>query len=311
MRILVTGSSGFIGKHLVPELSRKDNEVIALTRGRAPAGKAEVAGPVDLSEIEAWENWPQRIEAVVHLAALNPGRNDPQASGFSALHRANVQSTAALARRVAREGVARMVFISSANVHRPSDGEGVSESSPLDPLSPYAISKKEAEEVFWNALAGSATTGCVLRPAPVYGAGCRGNLQSLVKLARLPIPLPLEGLGGPRSLIAVDGLVAVISRALEAPAAAGETFLVADDGPLSIAEIVAALRQGWGRRALLFAAPATPITWLANATGKPAFWQALSASFIVNNRHLKERLGWHPDKDTAASLNEMAARAIL
>lgn len=312
MRILVTGATGFVGQHLVAKLKAGGNQVVALRRGgAASAGPDILAGPADLAEIDRWDAWPAAVEAVVHLAALNPGRREAGAADPAALRHANVDGTAALARRAAREGVGRMIFLSSANVHAARNGAGIRESDPLAPRSPYAVSKKQAEEAFWNNLAGTATQGCVLRPAPVYGAGGRGNVASLVKLARLPIPLPLEGLGGPRSLVAVDHLIEVIALCLDAPGAAGETFLVADEGPLAPAGIVRALRQGWRRAPRLLPAPAGPLGRLATVAGKGKGWEAATQPFVLDTSHLHETLGWRSPIGTAEKLRELAAAGAL
>lgn len=310
MRILLTGSGGFVGRHLTPRLREQGHDVVALTRGAAGHGPGTIQGPADIADIEAWQSWPDGIEAVVHLAALNPVRKDALARDLPALRRANVEATAALARRAGREGVGRMILASTANVHAPREGL-VREGDPLAPASPYAASKAEAEAAFWGALDGTGTQGCVLRPAPVYGAGARGGFASLLGLARRNLPLPIAGLGAPRSLVAVDHLCAVIALSLEHPAAAGETFLVADNGPLTPADIVRALREGWGRRAMVLPAPVGLIGVAAGWTGRAARWRDLATPFVLDTGHLQQRLGWRPGADTAERLRRMAADGIL
>ncbi|NDV86918.1 NAD-dependent epimerase/dehydratase family protein [Aurantimonas aggregata] len=311
MRILLTGSTGFVGRHLHPWLQERGHDVTALTRsGAASASPGTIRGPVDLADIEAWQHWPDGIEAIVHLGALNPGRGDPMAGDLAAIRRANVEGTAALARRVGREGVGRMIFVSTAHVHAPHDGP-IHESDPLAPASAYATSKAEAEAAFWDALAGTGTQGCVLRPAPVYGTGARGGFGALMELARRRLPLPLDRLGAPRSLLAIDQLCTAITLSLEHPAAAGETFLVADDGPLSPADIVRALREGWGRRAMVLPAPAGLMAKAAGWTGRAARWRDLSTPFVIDTSHLQQRLGWQSGADTAQRLKHMAATGIL
>lgn len=312
MRILLTGASGFVGRHLQPLLQEEGHDVIALGRGiGARSTPVFVDGPQDMADIESWQDWPDGIAAIVHLAALNPLRGDASAGDQASLWRANVDATAAVARRAATEGVRRMIFASTAHVHAPRNDGSIRESDPLAPASLYARSKCEAEAAFWTALAGSHTEGCVLRPAPVYGAGARGGFGKLLALARRPLPLAIRGLGAPRSLVAVDQLCRSIALSLRHPAAAGSTFLVADDGPLTPSEIVGALRDGWGRRALILPAPVRAMAWGAAWSGRGARWKDLKTPFIVDTGHIQTRLGWQPQAGTAERLRQMAAIGLV
>ncbi|HDZ73830.1 MAG TPA: NAD-dependent epimerase/dehydratase family protein [Aurantimonas coralicida] len=312
MRILLTGSSGFVGQHLLPYLRGRGHQVLTLARGsQTAAGPFAWEGPADLADIERWPSWPEHIEALVHLAALNPGRGDPQAFDLEALRHANVGATAALTRRARREGVRRVVFVSTALVHRPSHEGFVSQSDRPVPANAYARSKLEAEEIFWTSLKGGDTEGSVLRPAPVYGSGARGNITKLIRLARLPLPLPLEGLGSARSLLAVNHLAEALELCLGSPAAIGETFLVADDGPVTPAEIVRAIRQGLGRSPMIFRAPATLFAAIARWAGRNDQWQNATMPFALETRHIQDRLGWQPSGTTKTMLRRMAAAGTL
>ncbi len=96
----------------------------------------------------------------------------------------------------------------------------------------------------WSPTSGVPFT--VLRPAVVYGKGVKGNIAALATLAKTPMPLPFAGLDNRRSLLALDNLLAAILLVLGAEQAANETFLVADAEPISVADLVAAMREGLG-----------------------------------------------------------------
>ena len=89
----------------------------------------------------------------------------------------------------------------------------------------------------------------VLRPTMVYGPAAKGNLATLQRLADTPWPLPLAAFNNRRSLVSLDNLVAAVLFALGAPATERQTYLVADPAPVTLAEIIAALRNGLGSRA--------------------------------------------------------------
>ncbi len=120
------------------------------------------------------------------------------------------------------------------------------------PTDSYGRSKLKGEYAVREALAGSDTRLVILRPVLMYGAGAKGNMGTLMKLARLPLPLPLGGFTARRSLLGVDNFADAVRHALLEPRAAGGTFLLADNEPLPIAEIIGALRQGLSRRPGMF-----------------------------------------------------------
>ncbi|MEF2552067.1 NAD-dependent epimerase/dehydratase family protein [Aurantimonas sp. A2-1-M11] len=305
MRILLTGSSGFVGRRLKAALTASGHEVVVLRRG-GPAGDGVYVAPADHSEIMTTPDWPAGIDAVGHLAAANPERGTANAADIEALMAVNRDGTAALARRAAAEGVRRMVCVSTANVHAASSGP-VSETSPIAPQSAYARSKHAGEVAFWEALAESSTSGCVLRPAPVFGVGGRGGIAALARLARTQLPLPLGGFSALRSLVAVDDLVRAIMLSLDGDEAAGETFLVAGDPPMSTAGIIAALRRGLGRSPRLIPVPPALARRLASLAGREAMVATLDTPFVVDAGHLRETLGWAPARTTHDALAALSA----
>lgn len=302
MKILLTGAGGFVGRHLTPHLQGAGHEVVPLVRGGAAAGQGW-SGPLDLRALADWPDWPSGIDAVVHLAAANPARGQQGAGDPQSLRQVNVEGSLALARRAVREGVPRVVFLSSANVHAPrGDGQATSEDDPIDPQSLYAASKAAAETALREALEGTATQLCILRPAPVFGVGGRGTVAQLARLAATPLPLPLRGLTGRRSLIAVEDLVTAIDRALVAPDATGETLLLAG-GSATPAGIVLALREGLGRSPRLLPLPGDVLGALARVAGKGQAWERLNGDFVIDAAKARAVLGWEP----AAGLSERLA----
>ena len=143
----------------------------------------------------------------------------------------------------ARGGVERFVLMSSVRAQAGLAADHViTEADPPLPTDIYGHSKLEAERL----LAESGVPFTVLRPAVVYGRGVKGNIASLATLAQTPMPLPFGGLDNRRSLLAIDNLASAIELALASPKAEGEMFLVADSEPISVADLVTAMREGLG-----------------------------------------------------------------
>jgi nucleoside-diphosphate-sugar epimerase len=157
------------------------------------------------------------------------------------------------------------------------------------PTDAYGRSKLEAERL----LSGSGVPFAVLRPAVVYGRGVKGNIASLATLAQTPMPLPFGGLDNRRSLLAIENLASAIELALTSADAGGELFLVADTEPISVADLVTAMRAGLGRPPHLLRVPVGAVKRLMTTFGKEAEWDRLSGNFIIDAGKLRA-IGWNP-----------------
>ncbi|WP_182084776.1 NAD-dependent epimerase/dehydratase family protein [Aureimonas sp. ME7] len=290
MRILITGSTGFVGRTLVPHLAGLGHEVVALRRG-------ENGVPFDLARIGEWTGWPDGVEAVIHLGALNPVRSDPAARDDAALMAANASGTGALAKLAADRGVKRFVYASTNLIH-PLSAEPFDERAPHRPQNLYAASKLAGEEAMARALEGSGTEGTILRLPPIYGPGGRGGVSTLLRVASFPVPLPLASPSASRSLLSIANAASALAHAALAPEAAGGTFLVADGEPWSLGEIVAFARQEAGRAPRLFSLPTGFTAEVARLMNRSAQYEHVFGSLVVDDAAFRARLGWRPIETT-------------
>src|SRR5206468_12977328 len=173
-------------------------------------------------------------------------------AGADLYDRVNRAATAALAAAAARDRIERLIFVSSIRAQSgPACDHPLTEADTPKPVDAYGRSKLAAE----HAIRAAELPHTILRPALIYGPGVKGNLADLIRLARSPWPLPLGALRNRRSLLARSNLVAAIRLALMAPAMLNETYVVADPEPLTIAQIVTALRSGLDRGPRLIPVP--------------------------------------------------------
>jgi UDP-glucose 4-epimerase len=107
-----------------------------------------------------------------------------------------------------------------------------------------------------------------LRAVLVYGRGVKGNMAQLMRLARSPIPLPVASLKARRSLLALENLSTAIEAVLAVPGPLRRVLIVADPQPLTVAEMIAAMRGGLGRRANVFPLPPRLLEILLRAAGQ-------------------------------------------
>src|SRR5262249_33100186 len=166
----------------------------------------------------------------------------------------------------------------------------------------YGRSKLAAEQ----GLAALDLDWVALRLVLVYGAGVKGNMAELLRFARAPYPLPLGALTGRRSLLALDNLVAAVDAVLPAPGPLRRPLIAADATPLSIPEMIAAVRRGLGRSAGLVPVPQALLRTALRASGRMEIYERLAGSLVADPAALL-RLGWEPPGTPAGGVGAPAA----
>ncbi len=252
----------------------------------------------DLGAAVDWTGLLAGIDAVVHLAGIahaGPGIAEER------YDRVNHRATAALAAAARDAGVSRFVFVSSIRAQTgPAADHVVSERDTPRPTDAYGRSKLAAE----RAVAASGMPFTILRPVLVYGPGVKGNLRALMRLAALPVPLPFGALEARRSLVSLANLASAIAFALREKACAGETYVVADPEPLTIGEMVTALRRGRGRPPGLVAVPEALLRLALTAVGRGINWEQINGGLVANPAKLMAA-DWRPEPDTMKALAQM------
>jgi nucleoside-diphosphate-sugar epimerase len=257
MRICVTGSDGYLGSLLAPELLRRGHEVIGLDTGYYKEGTLYRSGSMapltiakDLRKVEAADI--QGVDAVVHMAELS---NDPLGQlAPNITYDINHAGSVRLAEMGRKAGVKRFVYMSSCSVYGVAEGDYVNEASPVNPQTAYAICKTRVERDV-KPLANAHFSPIFMRNATAYGASPHMRfdivLNNLAGLAWTTKEIKMTSDGTPwRPLVHGLDIARAIMCALEAPREAihGETFNVGDTSNnyrvKEIAEIVAAAFPG-------------------------------------------------------------------
>lgn len=298
--IALTGATGFIGQHLLRELPKRGYRIRALLR--RPTDAPISAASAVIGDIVRPQNMAaalEGVEAVIHSAGIAHAMSGAPADDYRIL---NTEATISLARAAHRVGVRRFVFLSSIRAQSGPVAEAVlTEQDEPKPTDDYGRSKLAAEQ----GLARLDLDWVALRPVLVYGPGVKGNMADLVRLARLPYPLPLGGLNARRSLLSLDNLVTAIDAVLAAPGSLRRPFVVADREALSVGEMIAALRRGLGRGSSLFPVPTALLRALAQASGREQIYVRLAGSLVVDPSALAA-LGWSPGVATPDGLERLA-----
>jgi len=176
----------------------------------------------------------------------------------------------------------------------------ITERDPPEPTDTYGRSKLEAERL----LAKSGARFTVLRPAVVYGKGVKGNIAALATIAKTPLPLPFGGLDNKRSLVALENLASAVAHVLATDATLGEIYLVADAKPISVGDMVAAMREGLGKPPHLVKVPQGAVKRMMKSFGREADWERVSGQFVIDPAKLMAT-GWTPEVQTRDGLVRM------
>lgn len=283
MHILMTGASGFIGRHLVRYLADRGHRIRAASRLPLPASQnVEHAVIADMNRSVKWSDYLTDIDAVIHLAGV-AHRSAPD----DEMMRLNTQVTIELAESAAKAHVKQFIFVSSIAAQTgPSAPSVLTETDRPQGLNAYGRSKLEAE----MALSKLHLPLTILRPVAVYGPNAKGNFASLKKLARLPLPLPFGAITAKRSILSIENLNTAVACVLSNAKAIGETFIVADPDPKSISDMLSDIREAHGQRPRLFNVPAFLLEPALRAAG---VWEKIGCPLVVNPQKLMA-LGWQP-----------------
>lgn len=230
MIAVVTGSSGFIGSHLVDTLLARGATVRALVREGAAADALDPRvqhSVVDLldsrsvRECPAWDG----VTHLFHLAGVTKRRTLAQFRYGNVVPTANVLA-AAVAR--AERTPPRVVVVSSqaAAGPAPSAERPVREDDPPRPIEGYGQSKLEAEQA--TRLHADTLPITIVRPAAVYGPRDRDFLRAF-RLATRVVALHAVPRDHAFSIVHVRDTVAALMLAAEHPAAVGRTYFVANE----------------------------------------------------------------------------------
>ena len=308
LKILITGSNGFVGQFLTHYLQEIGHECISTYRHLPDELSMETKKHFSVGNIDAQTQWQSAltgVDSVVHLAARVHVMQETDADPLAAFRAVNTEGTMNLARQAVVSGVKRFVYLSSIKVNgeQTTDKPFYADDQP-NPLDPYAVSKFEAEQ---QLLALGKETGLevvIIRPPLVYGPEVKGNFSRLIKLVDKSLPLPLAGINNARSLVNIENLCSLIQTCLTHPQAVGEVFLVSDGQDLSTSELFEYISQALDKKSRLFYLPAGLIKFMTFILGRKAEYERLFGSLQVDIAKNEQLLGWQPVVSVQSGINK-------
>jgi UDP-glucose 4-epimerase len=285
LRVLVTGGSGFVGRHTVSRLQARGDDVRVVDLVQTPDPGVEcLVG--DLRDPDVVAEAVTGVDAIVHLAALTSvlqSVNDPHG-----VYETNVKATEYLLEGARTNNVGRFVFASTNAVVGNVGRTSIDEQSTLRPLTPYGATKAAAEMLMSAYSASYGITTVALRFTNIYGAGMQLKDSVIARLMRAAMSnggIEIYGDGEQlRDYLYVTDAAGAIELGLGLDAS--DTLTIGGAKSISMNELI-----GFAREATGVEIGATHID--ARAGEMPAV--------IVNIAHAIER-GFAPEYDVLAGL---------
>ena len=309
MKVLITGSNGFIGQHLVSNLRNEKGISLVLSSRKYVESLSGLADQFIFPSIDSSTDWKKvlvGVDTVVHLAGIaHDTKLNPKNSDIKYIE-SNIKTTSNLARQAVKAGVNRFIYLSSIKVN----GEETSINKPFvaddipDPQDIYAKSKLNAEIALKKISEISDLKLVIIRPVLVYGPGVKGNFLNLMKWIKRGIPLPFALISNKRDLVSINNLIKFITICLKHPSAVGQVFLISDNISLSTKSLIEKLARFQKKKILLLPFPKALLSLVFNLIGRKELSQKLLGSLEVNTQKNINLLGWRPSQDMDEVLKE-------
>lgn len=236
-RVLITGANSYIGVSVENHLKQWPDQYHVDT--------------VDMID-GTWKEMSFRgYDAVFHVAGIvhrEETKNDPAQTEL--YDRVNTRLPIETAQKARAEGVKQFIFMSSASVYGLTAPMGkvvmITKDTPLNPNDNYGISKAKAEEGL-RPLADDHFKVAILRPPMIYGKGCKGNYQTMAKLAKkLPI---FPWVNNQRSMLYIENMAEFVRLMVEDEAEG--TFCPQNKEYINTSDMVNLIAHANGRGILL------------------------------------------------------------
>ncbi|MBP2605823.1 NAD-dependent epimerase/dehydratase family protein [Acinetobacter calcoaceticus] len=308
MKILITGSNGFVGSHLCEYFSTiPEYRVLAQIREKTQnLGTSIETITFDLND-DLTNLDLSSVDVVVHCAGRAHIMKEVESEPLALYRQVNVEGTLKLAKKAAKAGVKRFIFMSSIKVN----GEVTADKpfTPNDSVSnlqdPYGLSKFEAEQALLNLAQNFKMDVVIIRPVLIYGPEVKANFKSMVNLAAKGVPLPVGCLDNKRSMVSIYNLIDFIHACLLHPLAKNQIFLISDQDDITVKELFTKLAKVQGKKLIALPVPKVLINYVAKLFNKDAIASRLCSSLVVDTSKNVELLGWKAPYSVDDCLNLM------
>ncbi|MCG9969064.1 NAD-dependent epimerase/dehydratase family protein [Pelotomaculum terephthalicicum JT] len=263
-RIFLTGTTGFIGGHLVRHLARRGEQVTCLVRKEnalkgSPHIKLLKEELGALCDRELACRLISGHDYVIHCAAIRGEMRLPWSDYF----KINVDATCSLLEAAGRAGVKKFLYLSSVGVLGTMPLRlPASEDTPYNPDSNYHRSKALAEKQVIECSSSGLDT-VVIRPSITYGPEDNGFLLRIIRMAEKGYFPLISGGKNKIHLTYVDGLVDAMVKALDSSLGSGKrVYTIVDSQPICFKELIEMIADSLGRKVKIINIPSKTLLFL-------------------------------------------------
>nr|WP_315180048.1 NAD-dependent epimerase/dehydratase family protein [uncultured Flavobacterium sp.] len=277
MKIIITGSSGFVGKNL-KSYFESIQELYSLSVRYHPQQHFKLDG-----------------YAIIHAAGK--AHDLKNVSNAKAYYDSNFELTKQLFDAFLESSLAVFIFMSSVKAAA-DDVKGIlTEETKVKPKTHYGLSKRQAEEYINSKKLPEGKRVYILRPCMIYGSGNRGNLNLLYNLVSKGIPWPLGSFENQRSFCSIENVCFVINEIIENEGIPSGIYNLADNESISTNKLISLIANAKDKKLRILNIPRGVISGIAiigdflKLPLNSERLQKLTESYVVSNEKIVKAIG--------------------
>ena len=295
---LVTGAAGFMGRHLVELLAKKEARVRASARPRSDISFFDQLGveyvPADLTKPQTLPPlFEGGVERLFHLGAICNF-----STTYEELYPTNVKGVERITELAMKHGVKRFVHVASTSVYGVYKGVPFTEESPREPADAYGRSKRDGENIVWERIK-EGLPATIARPCTVYGPGCNDGAGKAFSR-----PTSLSGIPGRGkqllSNIRAEDVAGAVEHLSHLDSAIGQAYNLAEDSHPELETALDAAAKAFGMKCPALHLPLWIVKIAARLEGAAAARKGtipdleydavkyLCGDYVVDNSKLKD-----------------------
>jgi len=297
MNILITGSTGFVGRHFINFI--KDNlgfKLFIVSRNNTKFNHDNIHYiNLDLKNKINWLNILKNIDVIVHMAASQHQKKINSKINLS-YENINFTATNNLVKSVKNSQVKKFIFLSSIKVmgEFSVNNNIINESNLPNPQDDYSFSKLKAENTIIEKLTNSNTKFFIIRCPLIYGPEAKGNFKSLISLVKSNLPLPFGKLNSKRSMISIYNLVDFILHLININHLKNEILFVSDNDDLSVKSLCKLLIKNLNKSNHIFNLNLKILYYILLIIGKKEYYAKMANPFQVDISKTLKITKWKP-----------------
>jgi len=285
-KILLTGSSGFVGSNLFDAL-HQDFELFGLDitkNGKLPENR--VYGWDVLSDLPA-------VDVIIHLAGK--AHDTTNTAEEKEYFEVNLNLTQKIFDYFLQSKAKKFIFFSTVKAVADSVEGILNEETTPNPKTAYGKSKLAAEQYINRKPISDDKLVYILRPCMIHGPGNKGNLNLLYSIVKKGIPWPLGAFQNLRSFTSVENLSYIVVKLIKEQIASG-VYQIGDDEPISTNELINLIAKALDRKPKVWSMPKwiilslTKIGDILKLPLNSERLKKLTESYIVSNQKIKQAL---------------------